>query len=105
RESDRYDTSRLVAAAFTASGDATPVTVVGLATGQNWPDALVGAAAVGNLGGPLVLTTPDVLRPTAATAVTGLAGAGALRSGLVFGGRDTLSDTTVAAFAALVPAR
>jgi len=102
---DRYNTARLVAAAFRPAPDSPPVTVVGVATGRDWPDALVASAALGALGGPLLLTSGDGLRPATAAAVTAAAAGGGLRSGLLFGGRDTLGDSTATALAALVPVR
>jgi hypothetical protein len=59
---------------------------VGLATGTAWPDALSGGAAMGNVGGPLLLVDPQA----------GLSGQdaelladnrGELYAGYVFGGR------------------
>ena len=117
---DRYDTARLVASRFaaqpaaaggpatggSATGTPTPpadVRVVGLATGQNWPDALVGAAAMGNLAGPLLLTGPDALSAPAQESMGALVKAGAT-TGVVFGGRDAVGETAAAAFAKAIPA-
>ena len=50
---DRYETSYFVARYFFGSADA-----VGLATGMNWADALSGGAAMGTVGGPLMLVNP-----------------------------------------------
>ena len=44
---DRYDTSARVAALYGED-----VGAVGFSTGRDWPDALVGAAAMGTVGGP-----------------------------------------------------
>jgi putative cell wall-binding protein len=96
---DRYDTARKVAAQFGATG----VSTVGLSTGENWPDALVGSAAIGNLGGPLLLTQRATLHAQAKAAVTDLARGGTLRTGVVLGGRDTVSEATVTAFTAGIP--
>jgi spore germination protein YaaH/putative cell wall-binding protein len=54
---DRYATAALISAATFAPG----VPVAYLATGQNFPDALAGAAAAGHKGGPLLLVTKDAL--------------------------------------------
>lgn len=103
---DRYDTARLVAARFPAAATpARPLTTVGLATGANWPDALVGAAALGNLGGPLLLTDKDQLSASAKTAMADLVKSGTVTTGIVLGGRETVSETTATAFTALIPVR
>ncbi|TNM68763.1 hypothetical protein FHN55_06025 [Streptomyces sp. NP160] len=99
---DRYDTARLVAARFTAATGAARVDDVGLATGTNWPDALAGAAAMGNLDGPLLLTPPDALSPAVGSALSALSKAGRPTSALVFGGPSVVSSSTADAFAARV---
>nr|WP_255480442.1 cell wall-binding repeat-containing protein [Quadrisphaera sp. RL12-1S] len=99
---DRYDTARLVAARFTAQPGAPRVDDVGLATGTNWPDALAGAAAMGNLRGPLLLTRPDSLSPAVAPALRALSTAGRPTSALVFGGPSVVSPGAADAFAAVV---
>lgn len=53
---DRFATAALVATQFFPGP-----TVVGIATGANFPDALAGGAYMGMLGGPVLLTTPNVL--------------------------------------------
>src|SRR6202011_544021 len=59
---DRYDTSRKVAATFFNQPG-----LVGIASGVNFPDALAGGAAVSPAGsvffgsGPLLLTDPNTL--------------------------------------------
>ncbi|NAZ83922.1 hypothetical protein GTR02_19095 [Kineococcus sp. R8] len=58
---NRYDTSATVAQILFDDPD-----TVFLATGQNYPDALAGAAAAGSLGAPIVLvgqtTVPEAVR-------------------------------------------
>src|SRR5450432_672640 len=54
---DRYATAALVASQFFASP-----TLVGIATGANFPDALAGGAYMGLAGGPVLLTGPNVLQ-------------------------------------------
>lgn len=54
---DRYATAAALAEANFASG----VDVVYVASGQNFPDALGGAAAAAKLGGPVLLTKTDSL--------------------------------------------
>lgn len=51
--SDRFATAALVASQFFPSP-----TVVGIATGSNFPDALAGGAFMGDIGGPILLTNP-----------------------------------------------
>lgn len=53
---DRYST-----AAAIADGYESGVNVVYLATGLDYPDALVGAALAGSTAGPVLLTKPDTL--------------------------------------------
>lgn len=99
---DRYDTARRVAERSTAPAGSARVTAVGLATGDNWPDALAGAAAMGNLRGPLLLTPSASLSPSVAPAVAAASSAGRPSSALVFGGPSVVSTATGTAFAALV---
>ena len=77
---DRYQTSYLVASTFFPY-----MSVAGVATGMAWPDALSGGAAMGSMGGPLLLVNP-------ATGLSGQdaalldANRGELYGGFVFGG-------------------
>ena len=48
---DRYDTAVRVARAFFSNKD-----IIGLATGENFPDALTGGAHMAHHGGPILLT-------------------------------------------------
>ncbi|GAB3469277.1 cell wall-binding repeat-containing protein [Kineococcus endophyticus] len=93
---DRFDTAALVAQRFTGAAGGTKV--VGVATGDNWPDALVGSAAVGLLGGPLLLTSGPDLAPAARSALAGLNAAKPLTTGVVFGGEPSVP---AAAYASL----
>jgi hypothetical protein len=45
-------------------------TVIGLASGDGFPDALVGGAAVGNRGGLLAITGPDALSVAASDLIS-----------------------------------
>lgn len=94
---DRYETSALLASAFAAeAGDPVTETPVGLATGQNWPDALVGAAAMGVLEGPLLLTPTEHLAPSTTSALRSLTtGPGRISTLAVFGGTDRVSDSAL----------
>jgi putative cell wall-binding protein len=96
---DRFETAALVAKRFTAAaGGAGSTKVVGVATGDNWPDALVGSAAVGLLGGPLLLTTGPDLAPATLSALAALNAAKPLSTGVVFGGEPSVP---AAAYASL----
>jgi putative cell wall-binding protein len=59
----RYSTAAAVSAEFFSVGSKP----VFLATGQNYPDALTGAAAAGKHLAPVILTVPTSLSPSAAT--------------------------------------
>ncbi len=104
---DRYETSRRIAQAFgpftTEVG--TPA-YVGLATGENWPDALVGAAAMARQGGPLLLTDgrAPTLTPSTVLSIEDLTAIGyPAVHGTVFGGADVLSDALADEFAHNLP--
>lgn len=96
---DRFDTAKLVAQKFT-TGTATKS--VGVATGDNWPDALVGSAAMGLLGGPLLLTSGTDLTNAAKSALTTLNAAKPLSTGVVFGGEPSVSATAGATFGSYI---
>lgn len=53
---DRYATAAAIAAGYQSGGD-----VVYLATGSDYPDALVGAALAGSKEAPVLLTKPDTM--------------------------------------------
>jgi len=82
---DRFATSALVAEKFF-----TNPTVVGVATGWNFPDALAGAGAMGVKGGPVLLSDPVVLPSADALYLTNQASS--ITQALLFGGRASLSD-------------
>ncbi|ABS03717.1 putative cell wall binding repeat 2-containing protein [Kineococcus radiotolerans SRS30216 = ATCC BAA-149] len=103
---DRYETSALLASAFApatsspasdsagdSDGDSVTDTPVGLATGENWPDALVGAAAMGILDGPLVLTPTAHLAPATADVLDLLSTTpGRISTLVVFGGTNRVFE-------------
>lgn len=64
----RYDTAVAASQRF-----APGVPAVFVATGLNFPDALSAAAAVANIGGPLLLTAPNALPSAVAAEITRLA--------------------------------
>ena len=102
---DRYDTSRRVAEAYGALPGDPGKRKVGLATGENWPDALVGAAVMGYWGGPLLITDGNAAQLNAFTekAVDDLSQDRTPTSGLVFGGSDVISDAVATRFGGLLP--
>jgi hypothetical protein len=94
---DRYDTAAQVAATFTAPK------VAGVAVGDKFADALTGAAFLANAGGPLVLTTTDVLPDLSRQALQGMAAALAPTGTVdIFGGKLAVSDSVLAAVATAV---
>jgi len=84
----RFETSVLVAETFFESA-----TVVGLATGGDFADALAGGAAVGALGGPLLLTGQDNLPESTEGYL--LDNAESIDDAFVFGGTDVISEDVV----------
>ncbi|WP_337060076.1 cell wall-binding repeat-containing protein [Kineococcus sp. G2] len=104
---DRYDTSARIARQFTSSSffeDAT--TIVGVATGEGWADALSGSALLAYGGGPLLLTQPGDLPDATAAALRDLqADARATKddqgdplevgTALVFGGPNAVQDSVL----------
>jgi hypothetical protein len=96
---DRFDTADLVARKF-ATGTGTKA--AGVATGDNWPDALVGSAAMGLLGGPLLLTSGPDLSNSAKSALTTLNAAKPLATGAVFGGEPSVSAKAGATFGSYI---
>jgi len=54
---DRFATAALVATEFF-----TNPSIVGIATGSNFPDALAGGSLMGMVGGPILLTNPNALQ-------------------------------------------
>ncbi|WP_194907253.1 cell wall-binding repeat-containing protein [Catenulispora rubra] len=89
---DRYFTAALVAATFKGEKAA------GVATGENFADALTGAAYLAQAGGPLVLTPTHLLAPATWAALQGIeASVGPSGTVEVFGGPVAVSSTTVQA--------
>lgn len=85
---DRYDTSRLVAERLFG----TP-SVVGLASGVTFPDALSGGVKMGFALGPLLLTDPSVIPGGVRFYVA--ARRSSITAALVFGGVDAVSSVVV----------
>lgn len=67
--SDRYGTAVAVAAEIPSSSTTTSVTTY-VASGQNFPDALVGAAVAARDGAPVLLTPKDAVHPVTAQALS-----------------------------------
>jgi putative cell wall-binding protein len=85
--SDRYATAAEVLDQASAKWGLNP-TVIGLASGEGFPDALVGGAAVGNRGGLLSITDPDALSAASSKAIT--THQDALSDIEIFGGNGTI---------------
>jgi putative cell wall-binding protein len=88
---DRYATAALVAQQFFV----TP-TVVGLASGVTFADALPAAAYLARAGGPLLLTDSNAL-PSTASAYLSVAESGVTKA-LVFGGTSAVSVAAATEF-------
>jgi len=82
----RYETAVAVANRFYAN----PATV-GIATGLQFPDALSGGSAMGELHGPLLLTDPNQLSPATQQYLT--ANMATIRSDYIFGGISAILQT------------
>lgn len=91
---DRYQTAALVAHQFFSATGA-PHTV-GIAVGTNWPDSLSGGAAMGTLGGPLLLTRQGTLDPATQGYLDEVLPTGAVDAADVFGGTAAVGDGVIA---------
>jgi putative cell wall-binding protein len=92
---DRYETAAMASAAAFAA----PVPVAFVATGRNFPDALVAAAAGARLGGPVLLVPGDAVPASVAAELTRLQPA-RIR---VLGGLGVVTDATLEALRAFSP--
>ena len=92
---DRYDTSAQVANTyFDWSAPGNPKTnSVGIASGEVYADAVIGAGFMGHAGGPLLLTNPTSLNAYTAGYLT--KEAGTITSAFVFGGPVRISDAVI----------
>jgi putative cell wall-binding protein len=81
---DRYATAALVASQFFPSPS-----IVGVATGSNFPDALAGGSLMGMVGGPVLLTGPVTLQSAAGLYIGQKTAS--LAEAFLFGGTATLS--------------
>jgi hypothetical protein len=89
---DRYETSAKLADACTTitSPDQTvqSIPVIGIASGENFPDALTGSAHIGRWGGPLVLVKHDSVPASVATVI-----AKAGDWAYIYGGEQAISNS------------
>lgn len=97
---DRYETAADVAGRGVARGWGS-WDRMGVATGQNFPDALSGGAAMGVRGGVLLLTRSAELSPAAADAIGSAPTLGP--TALVFGGLAAVSEPVRTQIEALLP--
>ncbi len=91
---NRYGTAAEIAGMFPAG-----LPVVFLASGEDFPDALVGGAVAGALGVPILLTRADSLSDETAAALRDLAP----QSVVVLGGAGAVSETVLTAVTGIVP--
>ena len=92
---NRFATAAAISGATYASG----VPVVYLATGQDFPDALAGAAAAGSQGAPMLLVTKDGVPAATAAELVRLQPARIV----LFGSVTSVSDSVLAALGAYAP--
>ncbi|MBK9180855.1 MAG: cell wall-binding repeat-containing protein [Acidimicrobiales bacterium] len=92
---DRFETSVKAAQQFFSSP-----TVLGVASGLAFPDALTGGAHIAKLGGPLVLTRPEALPASVNTYV--VANAGTLTNAYVYGGTAAVSAAVVTTLTSII---
>lgn len=97
---NRYATAANLAVRAVGRGWAT-WDIVGIATGEGFPDALSGSAAVGRRGGALLLTQPTSLTSQARKAMGANVDAGA--RALVFGGTAVIHDAVLGQVAEQIP--
>lgn len=101
---DRFETAAQVGTTFWGTDPETAPVEIGLATGLDWPDALAGGAFVAGYG-PLMLTRPSELPApisAATSSLVGLASPSTVQGGVVFGGAQTVSDSVLSQFGALL---
>jgi putative cell wall-binding protein len=84
---DRYATAQDVITKATAKWNLKP-TSVGIALGDNFPDALVGGAAIGNRGGILVISPSKTLSDAARTLIS--ANKTTIQGVEIFGGTNVI---------------
>jgi len=89
---DRYATAVAVASTFFQGDGASPSgpSIVGFASGVEFPDALAGGANIGAQGGPLLLVPQS--GPLPSSLATYLAHGAAIANGLLYGGTQAVGD-------------
>ena len=92
---NRYETAAMASRKSFGEGADTVV----IATGENWPDALAASGLAGAVGGPVLLTLPDVV-PATLAAELGRLGA---KDAYLIGGTEAISASVEAYLAALLP--
>ncbi len=91
---NRYETAKAVAARFPAGSSPAHV-----ASGQEFPDAMVGAALAGRRGTPILLTRADSVPPATASALQRQSPS----QMYVFGGKAVVHDSTLADLGEYLP--
>jgi FtsP/CotA-like multicopper oxidase with cupredoxin domain/putative cell wall-binding protein len=86
---DRYDTSSEVAS-WSAGGEGLDWKMVGVASGQTFPDALSGGPAMGRWGGVLLLTAPSFVPAATTDALT--SNRAAIQEVRFYGGTGAISE-------------
>jgi len=97
---NRYETAAAIAD-WAMGADFTAGEFIGIATGENFPDALAGGAACGYERGLLLLTRKDTLHPSAAAFMRD--NTDALHEIYVFGSNVVVSDNVVSQIRAIAP--
>lgn len=95
---DRYATAAMVANRYFPNPAA-----AGVASGLNFPDALAGGAELGALSGPMLLTDPNTLSPSAEAYLKGHTSG--LRAILVYGGAAAIANPVERATGANISTR
>jgi len=95
--SDRFSTAYFVGASFFAGQ-----TVAGVATGNDWPDALSGGALMGTLNGPLLLTPGTSAQTSPWTGFALSEESASISTVVVFGGTGVVNNTQLNQFGALI---
>lgn len=98
--SDRFETARVIAD-YALNSYSSTAEFVGIAVGDNFPDALAGGAAAGLQGGVLLLTRTDGLPPATSDFLND--NKSDLRHIEVFGGPRAVSDSVISQIDAIAP--
>jgi putative cell wall-binding protein/photosystem II stability/assembly factor-like uncharacterized protein len=97
---NRYDTASIIAGYGVNYGWASG-SYIGVATGLNFPDALVGGCAVGSQSGVLLLTKPDALSGSAQTFIEDYRRFDTDMR--IYGSNDAVSDAVMQQLTLLIP--